>query len=44
VIKWNAFVAVKYPGYVCSKCKEEWFDEEVVDKIEKKVKKIGWRL
>jgi hypothetical protein len=31
----------KYPGYVCSKCKEEWFNEEIVEKIENKVKEMG---
>ena len=31
----------KYPGYICSKCKEEWFDEEIVEKIENKVKQMG---
>lgn len=31
----------RYPGYRCSKCDEEWFDEEVVEKIENKVKEMG---
>jgi len=39
--KLYGIVIGKYPGYKCSKCHEEWFDEETVKKIENKVKKLG---
>ena len=31
----------KYQGYKCSKCGEEWFSEETVEKIEKRTKDLG---
>ncbi|HJX05978.1 MAG TPA: hypothetical protein VJ461_04655 [Candidatus Nanoarchaeia archaeon] len=31
----------KFPAYSCDKCKEEWFDEETAQKIEKLEKEKG---
>jgi len=31
----------KYPGHVCEKCAEVYFDESTVDKIQQKSKELG---